>query len=114
MPKLRELSVQFVTLVDDRTLQMHDDISKADGVQFLCPKCFVDNGNSDVGTHSIICWFSGKVGDAVDPKPGRWNPQGTGYDDLTFVPPGAVSVLLPGPHGCGWHGFVRNGEATLS
>lgn len=28
--------------------------------------------------------------------------------DLTFIGPGAASVLVTG---CGWHGFVKNGEA---
>jgi hypothetical protein len=38
---------------------------------------------------------------------------GTGFDDLTLNadPPGtARSVLLTS--GCGWHGFVNNGEVT--
>ncbi len=54
--------------------------------------------------------------DDLDPK-GRWTPSGTGLDDLTFVPGNparAVSVLLTNPDGCGWHGYIRDGEATLS
>lgn len=87
-----------------------DMIAEADGIEFLCPKCFAANG-SDVGTHWVICWFEGKVPDDVSPKPGRWNPVGSSLDDLTFVP-GAKSnsVLLLG--GCDWHGFVTNGDAT--
>lgn len=81
----------------------------ADGVMFLCPKCYAANGGP-VGTHSVLCWFVGRVPDDVDPKPGRWIPAGTGIDDLTFIGPAAASVLLTG--GCGWHGFVRNGDAT--
>lgn len=81
----------------------------ADGIMFLCPKCFAANGGP-VGTHSVLCWFVGRVPDDLDPKPGRWNPQGTGVDDLTFVGPRATSVLLNS--GCGWHGFVRDGDAT--
>jgi hypothetical protein len=83
-------------------------LAEADGIRFLCPKCFETN-HGPVGTHSVICWFAGKVDGELDPKPGRWNPGGTGLDDLTFVPPGAVSVQLMG--GCNWHGFVANGEA---
>lgn len=92
-----------------------DTLPEADGVQFLCPLCF-DKNQGIVGTHSVLCWFVGKVPDHIDPKPGRWTPQGNGLDDLTFVPgdpPRAVSVALTG-EGCPWHGFVRNGEATLS
>ena len=86
-----------------------DTLAEADGVWFLCPKCYADNGG-EVGTHSVICWFVGKVPDDAEPKPGRWVPSGSGIDDLTFVGPNAASVLLTG--GCRWHGFVRNGDAT--
>ena len=86
-----------------------DTLAEADGICFLCPKCFTENGGN-VGTHAIICWFVGKVPDDADPKPGRWVPQGTGLDDLTFVGPNAASVLLLG--GCAWHGFIRNGSAV--
>lgn len=109
--KLRDLEPHFLTIESERVDKYTDDISKADGIIFLCPKCFAANGGS-VGTHSIICWFTGRnIPPEKSPGPGRWNAQGTGYDDLTFVGPGAVSVLLTG--GCGWHGFIRNGEATL-
>jgi hypothetical protein len=102
--------------VEERTgpveyLAIVETIAEADGVWFLCPKCFADNGGP-VGTHAVICWFVGKVADDVDPKPGRWTPTGTGLHDLTFVPSAgrSNSVLLTG--GCGWHGFVANGSAS--
>lgn len=116
--KLRDLEAYFVKFslgpVDEHwpngrpTYRHVDKLQDADGVFFLCPKCFETN-HGRIGTHMVGCWFVGKVPPWVDPKPGRWNPAGTGLDDLTFVPPGAVSVLLNG--GCGWHGFVRNGDA---
>lgn len=86
-----------------------DTLQEADGVMFLCPKCYAKN-NGSVGTHSIICWFVGKVPDDLTPGPGRWNPSGTGLKDLTFIGPGAASVLLTS--GCQWHGFVKNGDAS--
>ncbi len=86
-----------------------DSLAEADGIRFLCPKCFVLNGGR-IGTHTVCCWFTGKVSADVNPAPGRWNPSGSGYGDLTFVPPGAVSVQLLG--GCNWHGFVTNGDAA--
>lgn len=85
-----------------------ETLAEADGVQFLCPLCFQANGGR-AGTHMVLCWFTDKVPDDAVPGPGRWNPAGTGLDDLTFVPPGAFSVQVIG--GCGWHGFVKNGEA---
>lgn len=88
-----------------------DNLADAQGVQFLCPKCFRENGGS-VGTHAIICWSRsrGTPEDAV-PGPGRWTLEGTGLHDLTLNgDPGSRSVLLTG--GCAWHGFVTNGEVT--
>lgn len=86
-------------------------LAEADGVGFLCPKCFAAN-NGPVGTHGVICWFEDKVPDDAFPGPGRWNPVGTSLDDLTFVPgKRSHSVLLTG-EGCAWHGFVVNGDAT--
>lgn len=105
--RLRDLDGQLLRVVDDLRHQYVDTVAEAHGVMFLCPKCFRENGGP-VGTHSVVCWFTG-VPDAVQPGPGRWNPSGTSVDDLTFVGPGAVSVLLT--VGCGWHGFVRNGDA---
>jgi hypothetical protein len=110
---LKELDARFCRITGDRSFLTGCDLTAAQGIIFLCPKCYAAN-SGPVGTHSVICWFRGRgVPDDLDPRPGRWTPAGTGLDDLTFVPgdpPMAVSVLLAA--GCGWHGFVRDGEAT--
>ena len=110
MPRLRELEAFFMKLNPDRksSMQVGDIRGDADGVGFLCPKCLAANKGPE-GAHHVFCWFVGVPAD-VSPGPGRWNPQGATIDDLTFVGPGSVSVLLLG--GCNWHGFVRGGEAT--
>lgn len=111
MPTLRELDGRFLVITDlnEKRMREVELLHEAQGVEFLCPKCFAAN-NGPIGTHAVICWFQGRgVPDDWNPKPGRWNPTGTGLDDLTFVPPGAISVLLTS--GCGWHGFVKNGKA---
>jgi len=111
MPTLLELEAKFIrreVKLDATYFVFVPTITEADGLFFLCPKCFGINGGN-VGTHAVICWFVGKVPDDADPKPGRWNPSGTGLQDLTFIGPGAASVLLTS--GCGWHGFVMNGIA---
>ncbi len=111
MANLKDLDGRLLKMLPDGSMETSLKlVSDADGVMFLCPKCFAKN-NGKYGTHSVICWFVGKVGDDVTPKPGRWNPQGETLDDLTFVPPGAISVLLTNPDGCGWHGFVKDGKA---
>lgn len=51
-----------------------ESIDEADGVMFLCPKCFAANGEC-VGMHSVICWRP-RVPPDVDPKPGRYGADG--------------------------------------
>lgn len=85
-----------------------DTLAEADGIFFLCPKCFLAN-KGPVGTHGVICWFEGKVPDDAQPAPGRWNPTGSGFADLSFVPGTKTrSVQLVG--GCAWHGHLTNGD----
>jgi len=87
--------------------------AEAQGVIFLCPLCWTRNGGP-IGTHSVICWFRNRgVTDTETPGPGRWDPAGTGLDDLSLVrlDGGPSSVLLTGG-GCGWHGHVTGGSAV--
>jgi hypothetical protein len=88
-----------------------DTLGEADGLWFLCPKCFAANGGRP-GTHAVICWLVGKVQDDVRPGPGRWTPTGSGLDDLTFVPSEGRSHSVALTGGCAWHGFVTNGDAA--
>lgn len=84
-----------------------DTLAEAQGITFLCPKCFEANKGS-VGTHGITCWFRGRgVPDEATPGPGRWDVSGNNYADLTLRP----SILLPG-EGCGWHGYITVGDIS--
>jgi hypothetical protein len=108
--KLLDLKPVFIA----RTDQGHrpvERIEDAEGVRFLCPKCFAANGGSR-GTHSVICWGP-TVPQTVSPKPGRWTLVGTSLADLTLngAHGKSRSVLLTGA-GCGWHGYITDGEAT--
>lgn len=105
---LLDLEAEFCVIESPLSFRLTDNLSEAHGVMFLCPVCFQKNGGN-VGTHSVLCWFNGR-GVPVDrtPLPGRWNPAGTGLDDLTFVGPGAMSVQLNG--GCGAHFMVEQGR----
>lgn len=107
--KLLDLEPEFLQYKPkDGTVYFHkvDKLEEADGILFLCPVCFQKN-NGPVGTHSMICWFTGKVQDDVHPKPGRWTPAGT-LETLTFVGPGLTSVEQKG--GCNCHFHIDNGE----
>ena len=85
-----------------------DRLEESNGIMFLCPKCYQVNGGP-VGTHTVICWFRGRdVPDDEPPTPGRWEATGNDVTDLSLH----ASVHLSGEGGCGWHGFIKNGEAT--
>lgn len=104
---LSQLDPWFIVPTDTGMRRL-ETIAEARGIMFLCPKCFVANGMSDVGTHHVVCWDP-SVPQEVSPGPGRWALTGTGFEDLTLVA-GSSSILLLG--GCNWHGFIRNGVAT--
>jgi hypothetical protein len=102
------LEPTFLRFIEEKTYEMTDEIALADGVSFVCPKCFVENGMKRPGVHSVICW-SPKVPKTTSPQPGRWNLKGSGYEDLSLVA-GSSSVLLKG--GCNAHFHVTNGNVT--
>src|SRR4051812_31916223 len=103
--RLNELEPEFVKIIDPGTYQCEGvAIADADGIQFLCPKCFQANGGN-VGTHLVLCWKP-HVPQEIRPAPGRWRFEGSGFDDLSLVA-GSSSVLLMG--GCNAHFFVRGG-----
>lgn len=105
--RLTELSPQFLKWETDALFSHVDAIGDADGIIFVCPLCLKNNEGHRPGVHSVLCWEP-NVPQTTPPTPGRWEMQGTGYDDLTLVA-GSSSVLLTGP-GCGAHFFIRNGE----
>ncbi len=103
--KLIELEPHFIKIINSNSWTTDSSPQDADGIQFLCPKCFSDN-KGPMGTHMIICWKP-HVPQTFYPVPGRWNIVGNSYDNLSLVA-GSSSVLLTG--GCKAHFFVRNGE----
>ena len=111
--RLTELKPSFLRYEDGGRMRIVESIGEAQGIMFLCPKCYTANGGA-AGTHSVICWSRSRgVPDSASPRPGRWKIEGTGFGDITLNadPPGtARSVLLIG--GCAWHGFVTHGEAV--
>lgn len=87
-------------------------IDEAQGVRFLCPKCFTANGGV-VGTHSVVCWSASRgVPDHVKPSPGRWALKGTSIADITLDGDRGKSRSVQLEGGCAWHGYVTDGQAT--
>lgn len=107
--KLTSLDPHFLKHTGEGSSQYVETLAEADGLLFLCPRCFVNN-NGKVGTHSIICWFAGKVPDDLTPK-GRWETAGVGLDGLSFIGPNAASVLIGGQ--CQAHFYIRNGAIVF-
>lgn len=110
--RLVDLDPQFLRH-EGKTFRDVATIAEAQGIRFLCPKCFKANGSAN-GTHQIICWSRSRgVPDDARPGKGRWSMAGTGYADLTLnadAPSTARSIALQG--GCMWHGFITDGLVT--
>jgi hypothetical protein len=83
-----------------------DKIEEADGIWFLCPKCFKEN-NGSIGTHSVACWRPRIPQNDHLTGPGRWELVGTSFDDLSLVA-NPTSVKIEG--GCNAHFTVSKGE----
>lgn len=124
--QLIDLDPAFYRVVEPGRWQRVEHIDEAQGLRFLCPKCYLANRGA-IGTHSVICWSRSRgVADTETPGPGRWKIEGTAFHDLTLnadLPSGARSIDLtvrkprtaedgPWTPSCGWHGFVTNGEVT--
>jgi hypothetical protein len=107
--KISELDARFVRRRVEESGEVWEPATyeAADGVIFLCPKCFQTNGGK-IGTHSVICWRP-RVPPEVDPKPGRWEFSGGSLESLTLVA-GSSSVLISAElGGCGAHFNIRDG-----
>ena len=101
--KLADLDPVLYRIVDETTYRKVDDVAGAQGLSFLCPSCFQDNGGP-VGTHSVLAWFAGRgVPADTTPGPGRWAVSGTSLADITLAP--SIQTRC-------WHGFVTNGEVS--
>jgi|SRR5580693_4926360 hypothetical protein len=108
--QLSDLKPKWITEARDdgsaRWTKDDENGLSAQAIVFLCRKCFAEN-HGPVGTHSIIVPFANRgVPDGYMPSMPRWNAVGATFDTLSLTP----SILLIG--GCGWHGFITNGEVT--
>lgn len=83
-----------------------ESVADAVAIDFLCPGCFAKNGGP-VGTHHLRVHFAGR--DGVPAGRNTWQVSGSTVHDITLQP----SIVSEAGQGCvGWHGFVRNGDAS--
>lgn len=108
--RLTDLSPRWLRRDADDSWMQDVPLAEAHGVMFLCPKCFEANGRSPIGVHSVICWRP-SVPQTTRPTPGRWEFQGSSFEDLTLVA-GSSSVALQG--GCEAHFFIRDGAIVMA
>lgn len=118
--RLSDLDGQLYRTTDGRApSDPVQTVADADILYFQCPKCAAglqrvrrDDGRGYVeGAHFISVPFAAHDGrPAMGPnenKPApRWGVTGTSLANVTTTP----SIQVIG--GCGWHGYVRNGEAV--
>lgn len=102
---LIELHAEFIHYINDQSFDRVDNIGNADGILFLCPKCFAHTGNS-YNVHSVICWEP-NVPQTCTPGPGRWTLEA----DVTLSGIPLSSVVLTS--GCLAHFFVKNGSIMM-
>lgn len=101
--RLKVLDAHFIRMITFNKIERVRTLEEAQGIMFLCPRCFEENGGA-FGTHNTICWFRDRgVPDEVMPGPGRWAVAGTSLIDLT---------LSPSVNNSCWHGFVQHGSAV--
>ncbi len=83
-------------------------LAEAQGIQFLCPACFVKN-KGPVGTHYVAVGFrdrgllDNQSSHNKEGKPSRWAVTGNDFTDISTQP----SIDC----GC-WHGYLTNGVCT--
>ena len=110
--KLSALDPQWLKATSEKSWRRGVLRAEANGVLFLCPKCYAANGGP-VGTHSVICWAP-DAPEEIRPAPGRWEMAGDSFDTLTLHNPGkSNSVQLLGG-GCMAHFFVENGSIRMA
>lgn len=108
--RLSELDPRFVRWKEGGSIQTVEAIGEAQGLWFLCPKCFLEN-KGPVGTHAVVCWSENRgTPPDVRPLPGRWTISGSGLHDVTLSGENGKSGSVLLTDGCRWHGFVTNGE----
>jgi len=134
--KLTDLEPSFLTVITPgKTRQHHDDLSKAQGIFFLCPLCFVSipsqreehasraeklshkddsvkegflssqANGGAVGTHGVVCWFRDRAVPDVE-EPRPARWQVSGTDYQDLTLHPSIAITS----GCKWHGWIEKGE----
>jgi hypothetical protein len=54
---LVELGAQLLIRSGNDSWVPSPSVPEAQGLMFLCPKCYHENHREDCGVHSVVCWF---------------------------------------------------------
>lgn len=79
------------------------------GLAFNCPKCGGDSDRQYCG--GVFVHFENPIdgGPAPETSAPRWTRTGDTFETMTLRP----SILKPeSKAGCGWHGYVTDGEVS--
>lgn len=108
--RLADLSPEWLHTTADGThvVPRRED---ANGLKFLCPRCWKEQGSTPIGVHSIICHDLSVLLSNGMAGPGRWALEGASFDELSLVA-GSSSILLTG--GCGAHFFIERGDVRMA
>jgi hypothetical protein len=118
--RLRDLDACFVGgFTAPHSYRRLDSMEGAQGLLFQCPQCAQGKERAEdggfVGAHYVLIWFrsprgSVEVPESAQPAPARWTVSGDSLDNLTLDP--SVNLVKKDPSECGWHGWVKKGEAA--
>ncbi|HEY1772412.1 MAG TPA: DUF6527 family protein [Gammaproteobacteria bacterium] len=111
--RLTELEPELRSYLPGGYLGHPATLAEAQGIWFLCPRCFVKNGGP-IGTHEVLVWFADRgVPAEAEPSP-RWTVSGTSFDDISLDPSIDCTKDKQGnvAHPEEWHGYLKNGEIT--
>jgi len=102
---LVSLEPMFIKVYRDGAFTGVQRMEQADGLTFLCPKCF-----GTYQMHWIRIWRP-HVSTNILPGPGRWEFVGTGLSDLTLR--ASHTQDLKTESKCKAHFAIRNGKIEM-
>lgn len=73
-------------------------------LMFDCPKCGADG----VRHGGVGCYLDPPMDGGAPVSDHSWKRSGDSFENLTLTP--SILVVATNGIGCGWHGYITNGE----